>query len=175
MKSIRKFPHWHAVAAVLLALGLAVGVPAGVAAHGGAGQTGPGQYGQPMGPGMMGQGTGPGMMGPGQYGPGMGPGMMGPGQYAPGTGPGTMGRGRAGQDMRSGPSMRVVPDRDLSTDDVRHYFDHWVQAHGLTALGVGKVEKKGKDTIVAELTTKDGTVVQRYNVDRHTGAVQPAM
>ncbi|NIR84332.1 MAG: hypothetical protein GWN53_11435 [Gammaproteobacteria bacterium] len=146
---------------------------------------GPGMMGQGMGPGMMGQGMGPGMMGPGQYGRGMGPGMMGPGQYGRGMGPGMMGpgqygpgtteRGPYGQGMGPGPGMRVVPDRDLSADDVRHFFDHWVQMHGLSGLQVGKVEQKGEDTIVAELTTKDGTLVQRYNVDRHTGAVQPAM
>ena len=36
-------------------------------------------------------------------------------------------------------------------------------------LKLGKVEERDKDTIVAEIVTKEGSLVERYKVDRHTG------
>jgi hypothetical protein len=109
-----------------------------------------------MGPGMMGQGMmGPGMMGPGMMGPGMmGPGMMGPGM------------------MGSGCGNRVVSNQDLTTDDVRHFFEHRLERHGNKRLELGEVTKADDDTIVAEITTVDGSLVQRLEVDRHTGQMK---
>lgn len=40
-------------------------------------------------------------------------------------------------------------------------------------LRVGDVEETDDDTIVAEIVTQDGTLVQRLRVDRHTGWMQP--
>jgi len=153
----------------------------------GPGMMGPG-YGRGYGPGMMGpgyeRGYGRGMMGPG-YGQGYGPGMMGPGMMGPRYGQGMMGPGY-GRGMMGpygqGPSGREpygsgavpAPDRQLSTDEVRSFLDHWVQRHGLTGLTVGDVLEVDEDTIVAELADRDGKVVQRYEFDRHTGAMRPA-
>ena len=40
-------------------------------------------------------------------------------------------------------------------------------------LKLGKVEEKDKDTITAEVVTKDGSLVQKFEVNRHTGWMQP--
>ena len=127
---------------------------------------GPGQY--RMGPGMMGPGMmGPGMMGPGMMGPGMmGPGMMGPGMMGPGMmGPGTMGPGYG---------RAVTPERDLSTDDVRHFLEHSLEMHGNERLKIGEVEEIDGDRILAEIVTQDGSLVERLAVDRHSGRMRRA-
>jgi hypothetical protein len=126
----------------------------------GQGQMGQGQMpmmGQGMGPGMMGQGMGPGMMGQG-----MGPGMMGQGM-----GPGMMGQGM-------GPGMMQPLRQDLSAEDVKHMMEHRLAWNGNPNVKVGKVEKKDDDTIIAEIVTQDGSLVQSLEVDRHTGWMRPA-
>ncbi len=160
----------------------------------------PGTPGQGMGyqqtPCPPGQGMGPGMMGPqiqqmpGMMGQGMGPGMMGqgmqqmPGMPGQGTGPGMMGPGgmhammaqrMGGRGMMGGqgPAMRVTPTQHLTTDDVRHFFGHWLEWQDNPRLKLGKVEQVDEDTIVAEIVTVDDSLVQRFKVDRHSGDVQP--
>jgi hypothetical protein len=122
----------------------------GQAARPGAGATIPCPFAttQRMGPGMMGQGMGQGMMGQG-FGPGM---MMGPG---------------AGHH-----AMRVVPRTDLSTDDVRHFFEDRLASHGNDRLRVGEVKEGEDDAIIADIETVDGSLVQRFQVDRHSGAMR---
>jgi len=108
-----------------------------------------------MGQGMMGYGMGPGMMG---Y--GMGPGMMGQGMMGYGMGPGMMGR--------------VAPVEDLSVNDVKTNFEHWLTWMNNPNLKLGKVKEKDKDTITAEIVTKDNSLVRRFEVNRETGFVSPA-
>jgi hypothetical protein len=98
------------------------------------------------------------MMGPGYY--GMGPGMMGPGY---GTNP--------GQQPWAAP--RVSPRMDLSADDVRSYFEGQLAAEGNKRLKVGKVEALDDNTIEAQIVNVDGSLVETYKVDRHTGAIAP--
>jgi hypothetical protein len=102
---------------------------------------------------MMGQGMAPGMMGHG-----MAPGMMGHGMA-----PGMMGRGS---------SMMTALRQDLSVDDVKHMMEHRLAWDGNPNLKVGKVEQKDDDAIVAEIVTQDGSIVDRLEVDRHTGQVR---
>jgi hypothetical protein len=140
---------------------------------------GPGMMGQGygMGPGMMGQGygMGPGVMGQGY---GMGPGMMGqgygmrPGMMGPGYGIGPGYGMGPGQQPWAGP--RVAPRMDLSTDDVRSYFEGQLASGGNKRLKVGKVEALDDNTIEAQIVTVDGSLVESYKVDRHTGAIAPA-
>jgi hypothetical protein len=156
---------------------------------------GPSGQGMGMGPGMMSPGMqqtpgtpGQSMMGPemmrmmaqmmnmmhGQSMPGsgmMGPGMMGGGQ---GMGPGMM-QGMPGMGMMGepGPGVRVTPSQHLTTDDVSHFLQHWVERQGNPRLKVGKVEQVDDDTIVAEVVTVDDSLVQRFKVDRHTGQIVP--
>ena len=155
--------------------------------HMGQGMMGPGMMGSGMmGPGMM----GPGMMGPGMMGPGMmGPGMMGPGMMGQGMGPGTgqgmgpgMGQGMGpgtGQGMMrpgygAGPSYWQNPamPRELTTADVERMLTNQLEWQGNPNVKLGKVEDKDENTIVAEIVTNDGALVDRLEVDRRTGQVR---
>ena len=195
----RNRPMIAAVLATLIA-----GVPSLALAHDVSGTGGqgyvwpcPGMMGQGMGPGMMmGPGMGPGMMGPGMMGPGMmgqgmGPGMMGPGMgmmgqgMGPGMGPGMgmMGPGM-GQGMEPGimgpgmgmmgPGMMQPLAKDLTAADVQHMIEHQLAWQRNPNLKPGKVEEKDEDTITAEIVTQDGSLVQRLEVDRHTGLMRAA-
>ena len=137
------------------------------------GQDGPGMMGPKMGGrGMMGGGAmGPGMMGPGM----MGPGMMGPGMMGPGMMPmmQQMHRDTKGQGMMGpGHGSRVVPQQDLSSDDVRHFLEHHLAMQGNPRLKVGEINEKDDDTVVADIVTTDGALVDRFEVDRHTGQMK---
>ena len=164
----------------------AIGAASRVEAQGPGGYGyGPGMMGPGYGPGygrgymmapgdgsgyMMGQGYGPGMM----YGPGYGPGTMGPGMmYGYGYGPGMMNGPGYGRGTGSGWYGRQS-DLNLSTDDVKKNFERWIAAEGNPHLKVGDVKEKDKDTIVADIVTKDNSLVQRFEVNRHTGFYQPS-
>lgn len=155
---MRKF-HYALIAAAAIAA-LAVAVEAAAQPYGGPGY-GPG-YG--MGYGMMGgYGPGSGMMGgygPG-YGGGYGPGWMMRGGYAPG--PGMM------YGYGAGPGNEG--NLNLSVDQVKSYFERMIRNPNLQ---VGDVKEKDADTIVAEIVTKQGnSLVQRVDVNRHNGFMQP--
>jgi hypothetical protein len=153
---------------------------------------GPGYgMGQGMGPGYgMGQGMGPDMMGQQGQMPMMGHGMMGQGHAMMGQGQGMgpmmgqqgqmpmMGRGMMGpgygMGQGMGPGMMQPLRQDLTAADVQHMMEHRLAWQGNPNLKVGTVEEKDDDTIVAEIVTQDGSLVQRLEVDRHTGWMQPA-
>lgn len=137
--------------------GLVLGVATSASAHDPGGSQGRGMMGPDWGPGyercpydMMGQGRGPGMMmGPGMMGQGMGPGMM--------MDPGMMGQGQG----------QVQPLReDLSAADVQHMMEHRLTWQGNPNLKLGKIEEKDDDTIIAEVVTKDGSLVRKFEVNR---------
>jgi hypothetical protein len=135
--------------------------------HMGQGQGGA-QTGQPCPMGMTGPGKmAPGMSGQGMMGPGTGgQGMMGPGMMGPGTG----GQGMMGPGFGKDPGLgtQVVPSTDLTADDVRHFLEHGLEMHGNKRLKVSEVKEADDDKIVADITTVDGSLVQRLEVDRHT-------
>ena len=79
-----------------------------------------------------------------------------------GMGHGMMGLGSDGEYL----------DRDLSTDDVKAILEHRLFHHGNHRLRVGAVSANDDDTIVAEVETVDGSLVERFAVDRHTGRMQ---
>ncbi len=122
----------------------------GAARSGGAGNLQPAHMSQGQGAGPKQQQGHMGMMGQGM----MGSGMMGSGM------------------MGSGFGDRVVPNQDLTTDDVRHFFEHRLERHGNKRLKLGEVTEADDDTIVAEITTVDGSLVQRLEVDRHSGQMK---
>ena len=108
---------------------------------------------------MMG---GHGMMGGGYGGCGMmgGPGMMG------GYGPGPM--------MGYGPGYYGgQPNLNLTVDNVKNYLGRMIAIQGNTRLKVGDVKEKDADTIIADIVTKENSLVQRFNVDRHVGFYRP--
>jgi hypothetical protein len=109
------------------------------------------------------QGSGLGQM------PGMGQGMMGQGHMP------MMGQGMMGQMPMMGGSGygQMQPlRRDLTTDEVKHMMEHRVDWAGNPNLKVGRITEKGTDTIVTEIVTKDGSLVRKIEVDRHTGHMQ---
>ena len=152
------------------------------------GQT-PGMMGQMPGmmgqmPGMMGQGPmgrmGPHMMSPdemqammehmaGMMGYGMP--MMGQGM---GHGPMTEGMGRRTGGRSGLEGRRVVPMVQLSTADVRGFLERHLATLGNHRLKVGNVEATDEDTITAEIVTVDDSLVERFEVDRHTGLISAA-
>ena len=123
--------------------------------------------------GMMGSGQGyghGGMMGSGQgYGHG---GKMGSGQGC-GQG-GMMGRGMMGQGRGGMMGMAAPLAEDLSIDGVRHIMEHRVAMMQNPNLKVGEIVEQDDDTITADVVTQDGSLVRRFMVDRHTGAMRPA-
>ena len=150
------------------------GLVSAASAHGpGGGYGGYGMMGPGYGMGMMGPGygMGPGMMGPGY---GMGPGMMGQGMMGPGYGMGMMGPGMMGYGYGGGPGygMWGGKDKDLTVDDVRGNLERWLSWQANPRLKLGDVKEDGKDAIVAEIVTKEGSVVDRLRIDRSTGAMR---
>jgi len=146
---------------------------------------------QPYGPGMMGQqGYGPGYMhGPGMMGygpgargnfgpgncPGYGPGMMGQGYgpgwmhgnrgYGPGYGRHMWGPGYYGQQQQ----QQQQANLNVTTDTVKAQLERWLTWRGNSRLKVGDVKEQDANTIVADVVTKEGSLVQRFTIDRKTG------
>ena len=101
---------------------------------------------------------------------GMGPSMMGgPGQWG-GYGPGMM----RGYGPGPGPAWNVGGRDLLSTDNVKTYMERWLARQGNPRLKVGDVKEKDTDTIVADIVTKDNSLVQRFVVNRHNGYFRPS-
>jgi hypothetical protein len=90
-----------------------------------------------------------------------------------------MGHG-TGHGMMMGPAHGAAPcpgsaaviDEDIDADVVRSWLDRSLEAHGNKRLKVGDVKATDDDTIVAEIVTVDGSLVQRLEVDRQTGRMQ---
>ena len=111
------------------------------------------------------------------------PGMMMGGYSTP-----MMGMMRGGQmmtmpmmgPMMMGPNCCAYPGStaqgtlNLSAADVKAQLERWVTWNGNPRLKVGKVAEKDAGTVTAEIVTKDDSVVQSFNVDRHTGLYSPA-
>ncbi|MDH3668389.1 MAG: hypothetical protein OEN23_15790 [Paracoccaceae bacterium] len=167
------------VSAIALSAAIAVASSAALAhgpqgGFGGSGQQGYGPmmgqgYGQGHGP-MMGRDHGPkkrygyrGGMGRG-YGHGMGPGYGGDAGQGFGSLMGSCPRGYG--------SGAPLAD-DLSAEGVRHMMEHRVERSGNPNLMVGEIVEKDDDTITADIVTKDGSLVRRFMVDRHTGMMRP--
>ena len=98
-------------------------------------------------------------------------GMRGQGHMGQGQMP-MMGQGMMGRGMGSG--MMQPLQKDLSVEDARHMLEHRFTGNSNPNVKVGKVEEKDDDTIVGEIVTKDGSLVQSLEVDRHTGMMRPA-
>jgi hypothetical protein len=106
---------------------------------------------------VPGQGYGPGYRMRG-WGGGYGPGMM------QGNGPG-YGRGPAAQ-----ADQTANQNLNLTTDQVKTRMEGWLNWRGNPRLKVGDVKEKDADTITADIVTKDNSLVQRFIINRHTGA-----
>lgn len=107
--------------------------------------------------------------------------MMAPGHGMGGQmgGQGMMGRqGMMGGDrmdrgkMAPGLGGPVVPIEHLSADDARHFLEHRLAMQGNKRLKVADVKEADDDKIVADITTVDGSLVERFEIDRHSGKIQ---
>lgn len=101
----------------------------------------------------------------------MGPGVMGPGMMGPGYGRGMMMYGPA-YNMRGSGESRNRANLNLSADEAKHYFERWIAVQGNSRLKVGDVREKDADTIIVDIITKDNSLVERLDVNRHDGSFQ---
>ena len=145
------------------------------------GQRMPGSgMGSGMGPGMgSGMGMGPGMMqgqgmiqGQGMPGYGsMGPGMMHPGMMHPGM----MGQGMMGQGMMHPGMIYGMPGRyeqEIAPEQVREMLQRRLDWHGNPRLKLGEIKPTEHGEILADIVTREGSLVQRLAIDRRTGALR---
>jgi len=94
--------------------------------------------------------------GDGWYGRGMmGPGM---GMYGPMRGPGW------GYNQ---------PGLSLTANDVKSYLERWVAGSGNPNIKVGNVVEKDASTIMADIVTKENSLVQQFVFDRRNGSYRP--
>lgn len=79
-----------------------------------------------------------------------------------------------GPGFGKGPGLgsQVVPSKHLTADDVRHFLEHRLEMQGNKRLKVGEVKDADDKKIVADITTVDDSLVQRLEVDRHTGQMR---
>ena len=99
----------------------------------------------------------------------MGPGMMR--GYGAGDGFRIMGGGPAVFNRGWNVSETGL---NLSTDDVKSYFERSIAWQGNPRLKVGDVKEKDADAIVADIVTKDNSLVERFIVNRHNGLFRPS-
>lgn len=103
------------------------------------------------------------MMGyPGGWWGAMSPGMMR--GYGSGYGFGAIGAGGFSPGWNAGRT-----DLNLSADDVKSYFERSIAWQGNPRLKVGDVKEQDAGTIVADIVTKDNSLVERFIVNRHNG------
>ena len=76
--------------------------------------------------------------------------------------------------MMGGWGRMQILRRDLKADEVKHMMEHRLVWTGNQDIKLGKVTEKDGDTIEVEIVNKDDKVVQKFEVDRHTGWMQPA-
>ena len=75
---------------------------------------------------------------------------------------------------RSSPSGQ--PARNLTTNDVKDYVQHWIDWTGNRHIKVGEVVEKDQRTITADIVTEDKkSLVQRLTIDRRTGMMAAGM
>lgn len=130
-----------------------------------------------MGSGAMGMGC-PAMADGGMMSGMMGHRMMGQG----GMGAGMMTHGGMGREMMSGGMMPngmgggqlvMVPAPPLLTvADVTYNLERLLAARGNARLKVGPVADKDQTTIIGDVVTSDGALVERYEVDKRTGIAE---
>jgi hypothetical protein len=60
----------------------------------------------------------------------------------------------------------------VSVEDVRHHLDRLLQSQGNARVKLGEIKEADKDTIVADIVTTEGSLVDRFNVNRRSGVIQ---
>ncbi len=75
-------------------------------------------------------------------------------------------------DPGHGMGPAIDPDKNLSADDVHDGIERSLAWHGNKRLVVGEVKEADEDSIIANIVTKDGSLVRRFDFDRHTGQMR---
>ena len=102
----------------------------------------------------------------------MGPNMMaGPGMWGGCGAWMTHGYGSSATGETWAPGRR---DLNLSADNVKNHLERWITWQGNPHLKVGDVKEKDADTIVADIVTKDNSLVQRFVINRRNGFFRPS-
>ena len=57
---------------------------------------------------------------------------------------------------------------NLSVSDVKTNLERWLAIMGNPNLKLGKIKEMDKNTISAEIVTKDNSLVRRFEIDRTT-------
>jgi hypothetical protein len=93
-----------------------------------------------------------------------------------GGGPGWMMQGRGGDyppcwgySAGSADTSAV----NLTVDQVKSQLDRWIERQGNPRLKAGDVKERDADTIQADVVTQDNSLVQRFEINRHTGFWRP--
>lgn len=122
-----------------------------------------------MNQGMMNMGQGCPMMPGNMAGGMMGHGKMGGGMMHQGMMDGGMMQGGTMQGGMADGSFVMTPARPLlSVADVTQNLERVLASKANPRLKLGTVAEKDANTIVGEIVTVDGSVVERYEVDRRS-------
>ena len=70
------------------------------------------------------------------------------------------------------PWLRARLKGPLDEADIRRMMEAWLARERNPRLKLGEITPKGDDHFQADIVTKDNSLVQRFDVDRRTGAMQ---
>ncbi len=70
------------------------------------------------------------------------------------------------------PWLRAKLVGPLDEADVRRMMEAWLKQERNPRLKLGPITAKGEDTFQADIVTQDNSLVQRFDIDRRTGAIE---
>ncbi len=70
------------------------------------------------------------------------------------------------------PWLRARLKGPLDEADVRRMMEAWLAQERNPRLKLGSITAKDDNTFQADIVTRDNSLVQRFDVDRRTGAIQ---
>ena len=70
------------------------------------------------------------------------------------------------------PWLRARLKGPLDEADIRRMMEAWLAQERNSRLKLGEITAKGDDHFQADIVTNDNSLVQRFQVDRRTGAMQ---
>ena len=71
------------------------------------------------------------------------------------------------------PSVAKKPDQSISLDQAKSFLERYLGSVNNPNLKLGKITEE-KDHYLAEVTTKDGSLVDKVKVDKKTGGMRSA-
>ena len=70
------------------------------------------------------------------------------------------------------PGLRARLKGPLEEPDIRRMMEAWLAQERNPRLKLGSITAKDANIFQADIVTRDNSLVQRFDVDRHTGAIQ---